>query len=184
MDAGFCQYLLDTYSGLDVIGSQSYGPAAMVTFGTEEDATRQGTVEFVIDQDGALKFAGQARIPGGSIHPPSEGFDAQETIDTAVAAIRDEDSAAFADTVGPDGVHADSDDPLADFASTSSGEIVVEAITSNPDVDAVMIGANQGVAYFIFDTEDRDFLFQVGHSPGSETEYRNMGYWGLPEAEA
>jgi hypothetical protein len=179
-----CNYLLDTYSGLGVIGSQSYGPVAMVTFGDEEDASRQGTVEFVIDQDGALKFTNEAFIPGGSIHPPSEGFDAQETIDTAVAAIRDEDSAAFADVVGPDGAYTDSDDPLAEFASKPSGETVVEAIRSNPDVDAVMIAANQGNAYFIFDTEDQDFLFTLGHSPGSETEYRNMGYWGLPDAEA
>jgi hypothetical protein len=182
LSAGTCQYLITGYSGLEVIGSQSYGPAALVQFASKEDASRQGTTQFVIDSDGKLKYVNESVVAGGGIRPPNEGFDAQETMDAFLAAIRDEDSAAFAETLGPDGAYFEAEDPLAEFSSEPGGEVVIEAIRENPDVDAVMIGANQALAYFIFETDDQDFLLEIGHSPGSETEYRNPGYWALPPA--
>ena len=63
-----------------------------------------------------------------------------------------------------------------------NGRIFTEAVRENPDAEAVMIGANQALAYFILDMDDQDFLLEIGHSPGSETEYRNPGYWALPSA--
>jgi hypothetical protein len=182
LSADTCQYLINGYSGLDVVGSQSYGPAALVQFASKEDASRQGTTQFVIDSDGKLKYVNESVIAGGGIHPPNEGFDAQETMDQVLTAIRDEDEEAFAETLGPDGAYFEAEDPLAEFSSEPSGEIVTEAIRENPDVEAVMIGASQALAYFIFDTDDQDFLLEIGHSPGSETEYRNPGYWALPPA--
>jgi hypothetical protein len=180
--ADSCQYLLTAYSGLDIIGSQSYGPAALVQFADQKDASRQGTTQFVIDTDGKLKYVSESVIGGGGIHPPSEGFDAQQTVDAALEAIRSGDSAAFAETLGPDGAYTESEDPLAAFSEESSGKLFTEAVKDNSDVDAVMIGASQAIAYFIFETGDSEFLIEVSHSPGSETEYRNPGYWALPSA--
>lgn len=183
LSADSCQYLINSYSGLEVIGYETYGPAALVQFADRKEASRQGTTQFVIDTDGSLKYVNESVIGGGGIHPPSEGFDAQETVDAALAAIRDEDEAAFAETLGPDGAYAEAEEPLTEFEAEPSGKTFTEAVRQNPDVDAVMIGASQAMAYFIFDTDDRDFLLEIGHSPGSETEYRNLGYWALPPAE-
>jgi hypothetical protein len=178
-----CQYLIDGYSGLEVVGSQSYGPAALVQFASEQDASRQGTTQFVIDTDRKLKYVNESVILGGGIQPPSEGFDAQATMDQNLTAIRDEDEEAFRETLGPDGAYTESGEPLTEFSTESSGRVFTEAVREYADVDAVMIGASQALAYFVFDTEDQDFLLEVGHSPGSETEYRNPGYWALPQAE-
>ncbi|MGK2956066.1 MAG: hypothetical protein ACSLFI_10410, partial [Solirubrobacterales bacterium] len=175
-----CEYLSTTYGGLDVVGTQSYGPVALAEFGGPKKDPRNGTVEFVIDSDGKLKYASESVIVGGGIHPPNEGFDAQETMDTAVDSIKNEDGDAFLSIQGPDSKVEEVDDPFLRVGSEESGKIVATAIRENPDVDAVMIGANQAAAYFIFDTDDQDFLLETGHSPGSETEYRNFGYWGLP----
>jgi hypothetical protein len=179
-----CEYLITGYSGLDVVGSQSYGPAAMVQFASGEDASRQGTTQFVIDSDGKLKYVNESVIVGGGIHPPSEGFDAQETMDAVLEAVREEDSVAFTETLGPDGAYFEAEDPLAEFLSEPSGKVVAETIRDNPEVEAVMIGANQALAFFIFDTENRDLLLEIGHSPGSETNYRNPGYWALPASSS
>jgi hypothetical protein len=178
-----CQYLINGYSGLELVGSESYGPAALAQFAIEEDAARQGTVQFVIDSDGRLRYVNESVVDGGGIQPPSEGFDAQETMDAVLEAIRNEDGTAFAETLGPDGAYTDAEDPLNEFSAESGGDVLIEAIRENPDVDAVMIGANQVLAYFIFDTDEQDFLLEIGHSPGSVTEYRNPGYWALPPAQ-
>ena len=73
--------------------------------------------QFVIDSDGKLKYVNESVIAGGGIQPPNEGFDAQETMDAFLAAVRDEDSAAFAETLGPDGAYFEAEDPLAEFSS-------------------------------------------------------------------
>jgi len=180
LQPGTCKYLVDTYANLEVVGTESYGPVAMATFAGKGDDSRSGTVQFVIDQDLELKYVNESVIPGGAIHPPSEGFDAQETMDSMLESIRDQDGEAFLDLQGPDGAITEVSDPFDRINSEEGGRIVAEDIRENPDVEAVMIGANQAVAYFIFDTGERDYLLENNHVPGSETAYRNFGYWALP----
>ena len=176
-----CQYLVDAYSGTKPIGTQSFGPIAFAELNSKTEA-KNGTVQFVIDQDGALKYAGESVIPGGGINPPSEGFDSQESMDAALAAIRDEDGEAFLAIQGPDSANTEVADPFTAIGTGPGGKIVATDIRDNPDVEAVMIGANQTSGAFIFDTGEDVYVLQNGHSPGSETSYGNFGYWLLPSS--
>ena len=181
INASSCEYMVNLYSGpkVKVVGSQSFGPIAFVEFSDPGEA-RYGTVNFVMDSDSKLKFAGEQTILGGGIHPPSEGFDAQESMDAALDAIRDEDGEAFMAVQGPDSSVTEAPDPFTGVGSGPGGEIVAKDIRDNPDVEAVMIGANQTGAAFIFDTGEHVYVLQNGHNPGSETSYGNFGYWLLP----
>lgn len=174
-----CDYLFNAYSGTEVVGTQSFGPVAVAEFSSATEA-KNGTMKFIIDTDGALRFAGESVILGGGINPPSEGFDSQETMDAALTAIRDQDGQAFLDIQGPDSSVTEVDDPFVAVGSGKGAEIVATDIRDNPDVEAVMIGANQVDGFYIFDTDGNDYLFENAHNPGSETSYGNFGYWLLP----
>jgi hypothetical protein len=179
LNASNCEYLVGAYAGLKPIGNQSFGPVAFVEFGGT-DAPRNGTAKFIMDTDLELKYTGEAVIPGGGIHPPSEGFDAQESMDAALAAIRDEDGTAFMAVQGPDSSVTEVVDPFTSIGDDEGADLVSKDIRDNPDVEAVMIGANQMAAAFIFDTGENVYLLENGHTPGSETSYGNFGYWLLP----
>ena len=137
---------------------------------------------FVIDGDGVLKYSNNGVIIGGGIHPPSEGFDSQETMDAAVEAIRDEDGQAFLDIQGPDSAITEVAEPFEGIGDSEGGKVIAAAIRDNPDVEPMMIGANQLEGAFIFDTGEEMYLLQNGHFPGSETAYGNFGYWLLPSS--
>ena len=101
-------------------------------------------------------------------------------MDSALTAIRDQDGQAFLDIQGPDSSVTEVDDPFVAVGSGQGAEIVATDIRDNPDVEAVMIGANQVDGFYIFDTDGNDYLFENAHNPGSETSYGNFGYWLLP----
>ena len=174
-----CEYLVNAYSGTEVVGTQSFGPLAVAEFSSATEA-KNGTVKFIIDTDGVLRFAGESVILGGGINPPSEGFDSQESMDAALTSIRDQNGEGFLAIQGPDSSVTEVDDPFVAVGTGPGAEKAATDIRENPDVDAVMIGANQAGGYFIFDTEGDDYLLENGHNPGSETSYGNFGYWLLP----
>lgn len=182
LPAGDCQYLFDSFANLDVAGSQSLGPVAYVELKGKGDDPRAGTMTFVIDGDGVLKYSNNGVIIGGGIHPPSEGFDSQETMDAAIVAIRDEDGQAFLDIQGPDSAITEVAEPFEGIGDSEGGKVIAAAIRDNPDVEPMMIGANQLEGAFIFDTGEEMYLLQNGHFPGSETAYGNFGYWLLPSS--
>lgn len=174
-----CEYLVNTYSGTEVVGTQSFGPVAVAEFSSGTEA-KNGMVKFIIDTDGVLRFAGESVIIGGGINPPSEGFDSQESMDAALSAIRDEDGEGFLAIQGPDSSFTEVQDPFVAVGTGPGAEKAATDIRENPEVDAVMIGANQAAGFFILDTEGEDYLLENAHSPGSETSYGNFGYWLLP----
>jgi hypothetical protein len=81
---------------------------------------------------------------------------------------------------GPDSSVTEVVDPFTSIGDDEGADLVTKDIRENPDVEAVMIGANQMAAAFIFDTGENVYLLENGHNPGTETSYGNFGYWLLP----
>jgi hypothetical protein len=179
LDEGNCEFLFGQYAGTELVGTESYGPVAVAEFYNPSDG-RNGTVRFIIDSDRKLKYAGEGSVLGGGINPPGEGFDSQESMDSSLAAIRDEDGEAFLALQGPDSVITEAPDPFDGVGSEAGGEVVARDIRDNPEVGAVMLTANQLNGFFVFDAGERTYLLENTHSPGSENDYRNFGYWLLP----
>jgi hypothetical protein len=179
LDAGNCKFLADQYAGTDLVGSQSYGPIAFAEL-YEPETGRNGTVRFVIDTDGRLRYAGQGTVWGGGARPPTQGFAAQQNMDDALAAIRDGDGQAFFDLAGPDSVLTEAPDPFDSLGDSPSGTDAFNAISEDAGTEAVMLTANRLDAVFVFDGEDARYLLTNSHDPGSEASYSSLGYWLLP----
>jgi len=92
---------LEAQTGLLV--TQQYGPVGVAVLGYGEALTPSYIV-FVLDpdQDDKLLYTSTLPVTGGGLAPTNEGIDADETVEAAVEAIRDNDPEALNETLPAD----------------------------------------------------------------------------------
>ena len=185
---------LEDQTGL--LATQQYGPVGVAVVGFGDDLVPTYNV-FVLDpdQEDRLLYTSGFPVSGGGLAPPNEGIDADETVEAAVQAIRDNDPEALNETLSAD-VPPGEDEPTPnsfvkdgpfDVLAESDpiyGERIVTDIRADEDAAPELLGVDQTSAYYLLDTDGSDYLLIADHQPGSDTDYQFSAYWGLTSVEA
>ncbi len=171
-----CSNVKANFGEAKIVGTETYGPVG-VTEINDEEKLLNATLVFVQDTDGVMRHAADRSVPGGAIYPPNPGYDAQESMDAMVAAIRDEDSEAFEEGRGLDSTLEINMDFTA-IGTGPTGESILSDIRDS-DADPVLLGANQAFAFFLIETPKHSYVLMNTHQPGSETEYAGFSWWPI-----
>jgi hypothetical protein len=181
-----CSQVATDWKDSEVLASAQYGPAGAAELGSSESA---GYTSFMLDKDrgDALKYTGTIYASTNGLEEPNEGIDADETIDTALQAIRDDNVDLFdqtlpLDTVEGDGSFFQTGKTITELGNDPTyAKRIVEDIKSDTDAEPQPLGVNQVDAYYLLDTEKTDYILVARHEPGSETHYAFTAYWALSD---
>lgn len=179
MDDATCKQVSGGFQNATVQGTESYGPvgqAEVVAAGTNYPTF------FVEDQDHVLRYGGDAVNDNGGLRPAPEGNDSQDTVDAAFAAIRDNDGAAFNQTL-PDessGFWLKDDGEFDSFSDSKYNKPFVKDVREG-DGDPVQLGLNSTFGFYYYEGTDNDWVVTTVHIPGLGGHYRFSGYWPVPK---
>ncbi len=175
--ARVCGSVADGYAGAKVLATEQYGPAGAA----EIVANAQPfTLHFVEDTDGVLRRGGDIVVDDGGLRPANEGIDADQVAADTVAAIRAGDAEAFNETLSVDDQSFEVEGGGFDAVGTGkTGDDLVEAIRRDEGAEPEPLGANQAYAFYLLDTEGKDFVLILVHEPGSRTAYRFRGFFPI-----
>jgi len=179
MDDKTCAQVSAAFKNATVAGTEQYGPAgqAEIVAGGTHYAT-----SFIEDTDGILRYGGDAINDQGGLRPAPEGNDSQETIDATLAAIRDNDSAAFNETL-PDegsGFYLDKDGSFETFSVGKYNTAFVKDVRDT-DTNPAQLGLNSTWGYYYLEGSKNDWVLTTIHIPGIGGHYRFSGYWPVPQ---
>lgn len=172
-----CASLADAYAGAKVLLTEQYGPAGAA----ELKAPGQPfTLYFVEDTDGVLRRGGDIIVDDGGLRPANDGIDADDVAADTVEAIREEDTASFNETLSVDDQSFEVEDGGFDsIGNGAGGADLVEAIRDDEGAAPEPLGVNQAYAFYLLDTEGKDFVLLLVHEPGSRTAYRFRGFFPI-----
>jgi hypothetical protein len=179
MDDKTCQQVSTGMASATVQGTESYGPvgqAEVVAAGTNYPTF------FVEDSDHVLRYGGDAVNDNGGLRPAPEGNDSQDTVDAAFAAIRDNDGAAFNQTL-PDessGFWLKDEGEFDSFSDSKYNKPFVKDVRDG-DGDPVQLGLNSTFGFYYYEGTDNDWVVTTIHIPGLGGHYRFSGYWPVPK---
>ena len=175
-----CEAASAVLKGATVAGTESYGPVGQAEI-VSKDGIHYPSF-FINDLDSVLRFAGDAIHDGGGMRPAPEGNDAEATAEAVVAAIRDNDGAAFNETLPEKSsqfqVEGDTFDTFGD------GEFIAGFIKDirDTDVEPVQIGLNSAFGFYYVEGSEYDWVMTLIHNPGTGANYRFSGYYPVPKA--
>lgn len=175
-----CEAVAESLKGATIARTESYGPVAVA-----ELVSGNGThfvTAFVLDQDQELRYSSDAIHDSGGLRPAPEDNDSQEAIDATVAAIRDNDGAAFNETL-PDGSSGFWLKDEGEFDTFSDGEYNKTFVRDVRDSDAepVQLGLNAAFGFYLLEGSENDWVLTTIHNPGTGSHYRFSGYWPVPK---
>ncbi len=179
VDKATCNQIAENFTEGTVKGTESYGPVGQAEI--DAGGVRYPTF-FVEDTDGVLRYGGDAINDNGGLRPAPEGNDAQETIDAAFAAIRDNDGAAFNATL-PDessGFWLEDEGKFETFSEGGYNEAFVKDVRDT-DGEPVQLGLNSTFGFYYYEGSENDWVITAIHIPGTGAHYRFSGYWPVPK---
>lgn len=179
LDAATCKQVSTALKNATVAGTEQYGPAG------QAEIVAAGThyaTAFIEDLDGVLRYSGDSINDAGGLRPATEGNDSQETVDATIAAIRDNDGAAFNKTL-PDKSSGFWLDKEGQFDTFSPGKYNKPFIADVRDSDSepVQLGLNATFGFYYFEGSKNDWVLTTIHNPGIGSHYRFSGYWPVPK---
>ncbi|MCB0861808.1 MAG: hypothetical protein KDB66_01180 [Solirubrobacterales bacterium] len=181
LDEPNCASVQKSLANAKVAGTESYGPVAQAEI-VGADGTHF-TSYFVTDLDGNLRYGGDAIHDQGGLRPAPEGNDSQATAEATVQAIRDDDAAAFNETLpfedSPFWIKGEKVDKFGD------GEYNAEFIKDIKDGDAepVQLGLNSAWGFYFLEGSKYDWVISTIHIPGVGGKYRFSGYYPIPKPD-
>ncbi len=180
LDPQACQQVSSSLAKATVAGTESYGPvgqAEIVAGGVNYPTF------FVEDMDNVLRYGGDAINDNGGLRPAPEGNDSQETVDATFAAIRDNDAAAFNDSLS-DESSAFQLKEGADVDTFSDGTYAKSFLADvrAGDAEPVQLGLNSTFGFYFYEGSENDWVLTTVHVPGIGGDYGFSGYWPVPKA--
>lgn len=179
LDAPNCASVSKALAGAKVAGTESYGPVGQAEI-VGSDGTHFPTY-YVTDLDGNLRYGGDAIHDAGGLRPAPEGNDAQATAEATVNAIREDDAAAFNQTLPFE------DSPFwikgEKVNSFGDGEYNAEFIgdIKEGDTEPVQLGLNSTWGFYFLEGTKYDWVIVMTHIPGIGGHYRFGGYYPIPK---
>jgi len=174
-----CNQVAVAFKNATVKGTEQYGPvgqAEIVAGGVNYPTF------FVEDFDNILKYAGDTVNDQGGLRPAPEGNDAQESVDATFAAIRDNDAAAFDETL-PDedsGFNIKKDGEFDTFSDGKYNAPFVKDVRAG-DENPIQLGLNSTWGFYYYPGSKNDWVVTAVHIPGLGGHYRFSGYWPVPK---
>lgn len=181
-DEATCKATSTNLAEADVAGTEQYGPVGIAEIVA---ADTQYPTMFVEDLDGDLKYAVSVVHDGGGLRPAPEDNDADETADSAIAALAAGDAEAFnAEIFEPEGegsfkVTED------DFTSIGSGEFGKSFVSDvrKGDPKPQPLGINATWAFYLVEGTEYDWVVNLVHNPGAGGQYEFAGFFPVPKAK-
>lgn len=179
LEEAACKQGASALKNATVEGTEQFGPVgqAEIVSGGVNYATA-----FIEDMDGVLRYAGDVVNDNGGLRPAPDGNDAQETVDATVAAIRDNDGAAFNATL-PDegsGFWLKKEGEFDSFSDGKYNKPFIDDVRSS-DSDPVQLGLSSTFGFYYLEGSKNDWVLTMIHIPGIGGHYRLSGYWPVPK---
>ena len=175
-----CELASQNLKGGNVAGTESYGVAGVAEV-VGGDGTHYPTF-FIQDFDGNLRYAGDSIHDSGGLRPAPEDNDSQDSVDAALAAIRDNDAEAFNETL-PDessGFWLEKPGEFETFSEGNYNEAFVKDVRGS-DAEPVQLGLNAAFGFYLLDGTENNWVLTTIHTPGTGANYRFSGYWPVPK---
>jgi hypothetical protein len=179
LDEASCKAAGQALKGAKVIGTESYGPVAQAEI-LSGNGTHYPTY-FVTDLDGNLRYGGDAIHDSGGLRPAPEGNDAEATAEATVNAIRDNDAAAFNETLAfEDSPFWIKGDTVEKFGEGAYNEEFIKDVKDG-DADPIQLGLNSTWAFYFLEGSKYDWVLSFTHNPGIGGHYAFTGYYPIPK---
>ncbi|HZJ29837.1 MAG TPA: hypothetical protein VFD37_07605, partial [Solirubrobacterales bacterium] len=174
-DQGICSGLFADYAGIEVLGSEEYGPAAVAE--VESELGEYSTLYFVLGDEGEYRYLGLLINDGRGLRPANEDADHESVAQT------------FIDVLAAGG---NVEELLADPENDPTPVELRQAVRGDDPAEGddaagttvSTLGVNQAASFHLVDAGDERFVLVLAHMPGGESEYRVTDVVALPPAEA
>ena len=180
-----CSETAKSFKGSEMLASADYGPVGGAMIGPADNPFYSS---YILDPEtGDLEYTSTVYVSPNGLAPANEGIDADESVTAALDALRADDVEAFNETLPLDTVEGGGSFLQTGKSITSLGsdpvyqKKFVADVKSDAEAEPVRLGANQTLAYYLLDTEARDYVLTALHDAGSVTHYSFNSYWAIEE---